>query len=46
MVVADDHSNVDHSGLVILWVNAYTPLIHLLHHQTTPPETIYLPGRA
>jgi len=24
----------------------YTALILFLHHQTTAPETIYLPGRA
>jgi len=46
MVIADDHSNLRHRDVVILQVNAYTPLIHLLHHQTTAPETIYLPGRA
>jgi len=32
MLIADDHSNVDHSILVILWMNATTKNLVVFNH--------------
>jgi hypothetical protein len=44
MVIAEIHSNLDHSGVVILKVNAHTPLIHLLHLQIYSLSQAFLAG--